>query len=96
MTTTSIRSGNAVAAHTVGSTWTDVVTSIGGAANVAGLLKKISGTSSVQVVKGGSSAPDDSSYPGDIILTLGDSVLCETDHIWVRSAAPAVLAFETL
>lgn len=97
MATTSIRNGSVLATHTVTSSWTDVVTSISGAANVAGLLKKVSGDGVVKVVKGGSTAPDAASIGSDVLMVAGDAVFCETDKIWVQcvSGSPRV-AFETL
>ena len=95
MATTTLRSGASVITHNVTSTYTDVITSISGAANVAGMLRNLT-NNYLTVVKGGTTAPDSGSS-GEVLMPY-DAVFCETDHIWVRfqNGGTATVCFETI
>ncbi|HEX7852333.1 MAG TPA: hypothetical protein VF503_01395 [Sphingobium sp.] len=73
--------------------WTDAVTSIAGAANVAGLIRNASPVQ-FEVIKGGASAP----APTDrgVPVNPGGAEYCVTDHIWLRGPTGAAAIFETM
>jgi hypothetical protein len=94
MPTTTLRTGNAVATHTVTAEFTNVTTSIAAAANVIGLLRNLQNDKLI-VIKGGSVAPNAGSS-GEV-LEGHSAVYCNTDYIWVRAADGAgLVCFETL
>lgn len=79
--------------HSVSASYTDVVTSIPGAANASGLLKNLSGYT-IDVVKGGASAPG-ANVQGVKLLPFGEEY-CEAANIWVRCDPGALVAFDVL
>lgn len=79
--------------HEVEAGYTDVVTSIAGAASTPGLLRNLTGYT-LDVVKGGASAPSNS-LPGVKLLPFG-AEYCDSDHIWVRCANGGSVTFEAV
>lgn len=79
--------------HTVIATYSDVVTSIAGAASTPGLLRNLTGYT-MDVVKGGASAPDNA-LQGVKLLPFG-AEYCDSDHIWVRCANGGSVTFEAV
>lgn len=80
--------------HTVRTDWTDVITSIPGAANAAGMLRNKSGQA-VEVIKGGNVPVATDS---GVVMEAFGKEYCEASHIWVRTIGTqyAVVAFEAL
>lgn len=80
--------------HAVTDTYTDIITSIAGAASVAGNVNNL-GDAEMEMVKGGATAPD-AGVRGKPLLPWGSDYV-EADHIWIRcrrSGASGVVGFE--
>jgi hypothetical protein len=80
--------------HLVTDVYTDVITSIPGAASANGFIRHLGGAD-VEIVMGGAGAP--ASTVRGIPLSQGDEESCEADHIWVkcRTGLSAVIGFDT-
>lgn len=81
--------------HIADDSYTDVITSIPGAANATGFLRHFGGNE-VEIVKGGSTPPADD-VRGIPLKERGDE-WCEADHIWVRCRfdGTATIGFDLL
>lgn len=91
MTTETLR-----ATHTVTEDYSDLVTSIPGAAAVGGFVRHLGGAD-IEIIKGGADAPAET-VRGIPLRAGSDGEWCDADHIWVRCRRDmsAKLAFETL
>jgi hypothetical protein len=80
--------------HAVTDSYTDIVTSIPGAAATPGFIRHLGGAD-VEIVMGGAGAP--ASTVRGIPLSQGEEEACEADHIWVkcRTGLSAVIGFDT-
>jgi hypothetical protein len=80
--------------HLVTEAYTDVITSIPGAADVSGFIRHLGGAD-IEIVMGGAAQPAPSVR--GIPLSQGEEEPCEADHIWVkcRSGLSAVIGFDT-
>lgn len=90
MTTTTART-----THEVGTSYSDIITSIPEAAAASGFARHFKGRE-VEIIKGGAMKPDDNMQ--GIPLREGGEEWCETDHIWAicRSRAGATIGFDLI
>ena len=84
------------ATHMVTQDYSDLVTSIPGAAGAGGFVRHLGGAD-VEIIKGGAVAPAET-VRGIPLRDESEGEWCEADHIWVRCRRDmsAKLAFEVV